>query len=192
MYYILLILVIFVFLLIYNINIINVETLDGNKFLIQNENNDELNNQKINLLNNIINKIFKLKKYLLNNIHNFPEYKSYILQLDKNFNKNITKIYETHPKSKNTSYSVNKGEEVSICMKSKLNHQNHEINLLMYVMIHEMAHFACPEIGHGDLFKFIFKKFLEEAVNIGIYNKEDYSKNPTEYCGMIINSSILY
>ena len=61
----------------------------------------------------------------------------------------------------------------------------------MYVVIHEMSHFACPEIGHGPLFQKIFKKFLEESIKIGIYNYEDYNKNSVEYCGMNLNSSIL-
>ena len=62
---------------------------------------------------------------------------------------------------------------------------------MMYVGIHEMAHIACPEIGHGDLFKKIFKKLTEEAIKIGIYKKIDYSSQPTEYCGMILSSSIV-
>ena len=59
----------------------------------------------------------------------------------------------------------------------------------MYVAIHEMAHIACPDIGHGPLFKKIFKLLTEEAINI---NKlEDYSDKPVEYCGMILSSNII-
>jgi predicted metal-dependent hydrolase len=61
----------------------------------------------------------------------------------------------------------------------------------MYVAIHEMAHVACPEIGHGKLFMKIFKKLAEEAVKINIYRKVNYSDNPVEYCGMILSSSII-
>ena len=61
----------------------------------------------------------------------------------------------------------------------------------MYVAIHEMAHIACPEIGHGELFKKIFRKLAEEAINIGIYKKVNFSEVPTEYCGMILSSSII-
>ena len=60
----------------------------------------------------------------------------------------------------------------------------------MYVIIHEMSHFACPEIGHGPLFQKIFKKFIEESIKIGIYVHTDFFNNPVEYCGMTINSSI--
>ena len=61
----------------------------------------------------------------------------------------------------------------------------------MYVVIHEMAHFACPEIGHGELFQKIFKKFLEVSIKLNIYKLEDYSDKPVEYCGMILSSNII-
>jgi predicted metal-dependent hydrolase len=191
MYFILIIIIIIVFILINNINIIQIETLDGNSFLIHNENDNDLNNAKITLLNKIITNLINLKEHLIINIENFPKYKSYILQLDNNFTKQRTKIYETNPKSNLTSYSVNKGEELSICLKSKINNKLHNENILMYVLIHEMAHFACPEIGHGELFQIIFKFLLDEAIKINIYIKEDYLNIPSEYCGLMINSSIL-
>jgi len=90
-----------------------------------------------------------------------------------------------------TSYSVNKGEELSFCLRSKKTGELHDINLLTYVGIHEISHIACPEIGHGDLFKKIFRMFALEGVNIGIYKKVDYSEIPIEYCGMILSSSII-
>ena len=64
-------------------------------------------------------------------------------------------------------------------------------NLLLYVAIHEMAHMGCPEIGHGELFKKVFKFLTLRAMEMGIYEKEDYNSNPVEYCGMILSSSIV-
>jgi hypothetical protein len=187
MYYILFFILFYLFYLLYNINIIQLETLDGTKFLVYN--NDIEKKQK--LLDIIINNMYILKKHLLENIDKFSDYKLYILQLQKNFTNDRTKIYETNPYSELTSYSVNKGEELSICLRSKIDNSFHDINLLMYVTIHEMSHFACPEIGHGELFQKIFKFFLEEAVKIGIYKIVDYSQNPIEYCGMTLSSSII-
>jgi predicted metal-dependent hydrolase len=153
-------------------------------------NNNDIDKKK-EIINNIINNMYLLKNHLIDNITNFSEYSDYIILLDKNFNNNRTYIYETNPTSNLTSYSVNKGEELSICLVSKKTGEYHDLNLLMYVVIHEMAHFACPEIGHGLLFQKIFKFLIEEAININIYIKEDYQKNPVEYCGMILNSSIV-
>jgi predicted metal-dependent hydrolase len=153
-------------------------------------NKDNTINDKIVLLSLIIENMYKLKDHLVNNIDMLKEYKEYIEFLDKNFTPLRTQIYETNPLTNYTSYSVNKGEELSICLKSKNTNELHNINILMYVVIHEMTHFACPEIGHGPLFQKIFKKFIEESEKIGIYKYEDYSINPIEYCGMTINSNI--
>ena len=102
-----------------------------------------------------------------------------------------TKIYENDPTSDLTSFSVNKGEEVAFCLKSKRTGKLHDINLLLYVAIHEMAHMGCPEIGHGDLFKKVFRFLTLKAIDLGLYEKDDYSANPVEYCGMILSSSIV-
>jgi len=171
-------------------NFVSIESYNGTKYMVY---NDTLKKDKSNLLASIVKNMCLLKNYLVKNINSddLKEYNLYIKQLDKNFNENRTSIYETDPNSDLTSFSVNKGEELSICLKSKSSDKLHDINLLMYVVIHEMAHFACPEIGHGDLFQKIFKKFLEVAVIIDIYHYEDYSTKPVEYCGMILSSNII-
>jgi predicted metal-dependent hydrolase len=185
---ILTILIIVFFYLIYKNNLIYVKTTSGNKMLVY---KDDMKTDKANLLNTIITRMYVLRDHLINNIHNFKEYESYIRLMEKNFNKLRTNIYETDPSSNLTSYSVNKGEELSFCLKSKHTNKLHDINLLMYVAIHEMAHTACPEIGHTELYKRIFKKFLEEAITLNIYNYINYEMMPTEYCGMTLNSSII-
>lgn len=178
---------IYIFLFLNKNDVIYVETSTGAKFLVH---KDEMKSEKAELLGNIVQNMYKLKNHLVKNRNKFHEYKLYIDQLNKNFTDSTT-IYETDPKSDLTSYSVNKGEEVSFCLKSKKTGKLHNLNLLMYVAIHEMAHIGCPEVGHGDLFKKIFKKFAEESINIGIYDKIDYWQEPVEYCGMILSSSIV-
>jgi hypothetical protein len=146
---------------------------------------------KINLLSQIVGNMYKLKNHLVENAKDFSEHAEHIKQLHENFNPERTQVLETDFKSDLTSFSVNKGEEVSFCLKSKKTEEVHDINLMMYVAIHEMSHFACPEIGHGDVFKTIFKKFTEEAIKLGLYTKQDFSATPIEYCGMILSSSIV-
>jgi hypothetical protein len=170
-----------------NNNLVLITSESGAKYLV---NNDEDKYYKSNLINSIVTNMLKLKDYLVANSSTFPEYVEYIKQLNNNFSKEKTKIYETNPNSDLTSYSINKGEELSLCLKSKKTNKFHDINLLMYVSIHEMAHFACPEIGHGDLFKLIFKFLIEQAIKINVYRDTNYVTNPVEYCGMILNSSI--
>ncbi len=179
---------IYIFLFINRNNLIYVESNTGTKFLVH---KDKFKKEKANLLGQIVENMFLLKNHMVKNIDKFPNYKPYIKQLKENLSETRTVVYETDPESNLTSYSVNKGEELSFCLKSKKTDTLHDINLLMYVAIHEMAHIACPEIGHGALFKKIFRKLAEEAINIGIYKKVNFSDNPVEYCGMVLSSSII-
>ena len=151
------IIIIHIFLNINKNNIIYVKSTNG-IYTILKDNNQE---KKLKLLATIITKMYNLKYHLLDNIDKLQDYDEYIKLLDKNFNKERTVIYETNNQNMDiTSFSVNKGEELSICLNSRKTGELHDINLLMYVIIHEMAHFACPEIGHGPLFQKIFKILL--------------------------------
>lgn len=160
----------------------------GTKYLVQ---NNKYKKETADLLEKVINNMYKLKKYLVKNIEKFPEFKSYITQLDQKLNEERTTIYENKENSDLTSYSVNKGEEIVFCLKSKKTKKNHKINTIMYVAIHEMAHLGCPEIGHTPLFNKIFKFFLQEAVKINLYTYINYSDEPIEYCGMVLTTNIL-
>ena len=182
------IIIIYIFILINRNNSTYIKANTGTKFLVHKDNNKQ---EKANLLGLLVQNLYILKNHMVTNKKKFSGFEIYIDQLSENFNENRTIIYETDPTSELTSYSVNKGEELSFCLYSKKTKELHDINLMMYVGIHEMAHVACPEIGHGDLFKKIFKKLAEEAIKIGIYKKIDYSYHPAEYCGMTLSSSII-
>ena len=131
----------------------------------------------------------KLIEYLKVNMDKFPENMTYIKDLiSRTKTINIT---ETPADEKYTSYTVNKGQKIVICVRSKLFEDIHDMNTLMYVVIHEMGHIGCPEYGHTPLFKKIFKFLLEQSIVIGIYDPVDYRYNPQQYCGMVINEYIL-
>jgi predicted metal-dependent hydrolase len=145
--------------------------------------------QSANLLANIKRNINELSKYLYNNRDEFDEYKLYIEQLDKNIKNMI--LMESSENSIYTSYSINKGEEIVFCLRTRTNNKIHDFNLIMYVVLHEMAHVACPEYGHGELFKKIFAFLTIHAINIKLYKKIDFSNDPQEYCGMMVTDSII-
>ena len=88
-----------------------------------------------------------------------------------------------------TSYSVNKGEQIVLCLLNK--DDLVDINTMMFVVLHEMAHLASVSIGHTEEFWNNFRWILEESINIGIYVKQDFEKKSVEYCGMDITSSPL-
>jgi len=182
------VIIIYLFLFHNKKNIILIEGRDKNKYLVYNDSNK--NNSAI-LLSDITTNMFKLKDYLYANIDKYPDFTEYIKQLNRNLNKDRTLIYENDPNSKLTSFSVNKGEEIAFCLKSKKTGKIHDTNLIMYVALHEMAHVACPEVGHGDLFKKIFKFLTDIAIEQNIYVLDNYETKPVEYCGMVLSSNIV-
>ena len=108
--------------------------------------------------------------------------------LNKRFNPN--NIMEKERYSNYTSYSVNKGKQIILCLRSK--DEKEELideNTLTFVAIHEIAHVMSKTIGHNDEFWNNFKFLLKEAIKRGLYNCVDYSKQPKKYCGIEVNDS---
>lgn len=95
------------------------------------------------------------------------------------------KIEERSVWSKHTSYSVGKGEKIVFCMRDKSG-KIHDMNLLFYVALHEMAHIACKEYHHTPLFKSIFFYFIEFAAEKGLYRHIDFNNLDIPYCGMVL------
>ena len=86
------------------------------------------------------------------------------------------------------AYSVNKGEELSICIREKDTEEFIDNNTILFVAIHELSHIMTDETGHTPLFWDNMKYLLEKASSIGIYKNIDYSKHAVTYCGMKIDS----
>jgi len=163
--------------------------LDNKEYLVRDLPDKQ---EAANMLARLKLNIDKLVEHLYENkeIAEFSEYKEFIEQLKRNIKNTI--IYETKLKAEYTSYSVNKGEELVFCVRSKeIPERLHKLNLVMYVCLHELAHVANPEYGHGEQFQKIFVFFTKEAIKIGIYKKEEFFQNPQEYCGININESIV-
>lgn len=138
-----------------------------------------------NTLAKIRENIVKLVNYLKKNQDKFPKKLSYIKDLIRRTK--VINIMETPKDDKYTSYTINKGEKIVFCLRHKTINSIHDMNTLMYVVIHELAHVGCPEYGHTPLFKKIFKFLLKQSVKIGIYTPVNYIINPQNYCGMVIN-----
>lgn len=156
------------------------------------------------------------KPYLVRNLSDKQQSADTLAQIRRNI-KNLVKYMKAHPSEKYhsyidnlvqkidhvlmtenisdfmyTSYSVNKGEQLVFCLRSRKNKDElHDLNLMMYVVLHEISHIACPEYGHGELFKGIFKYITETSVQIGIYKPIDFKHDNKEYCGVQITDSII-
>lgn len=112
-----------------------------------------------------------------------------ILRLKKSFNSDY--ITENIPGSMYVAYSVNKGEELSICIREKDTEKFIDNNTIIFVAVHELAHIMTDELGHTELFWDNMKYLLEKSSLVSIYKKIDYSKYPVMYCGMEIDSTPL-
>lgn len=108
----------------------------------------------------------------------------------------VRDISEAKWKENITSYTLDK-KHIFLCMQSKETKEIYSLNTLTYVLLHELAHFCNfdkngnPIMGHGAEFMYLNTFLTREAVEIGIYNYINYSKNNEEYCGITINSSVL-
>ena len=70
-------------------------------------------------------------------------------------------------RSKN-SYTINK-QKIYLCLRDE-NGEYYNINTLTYVLLHEMAHVICDEVGHTKKFHDIFEAILAIAKEKGIYD----------------------
>jgi hypothetical protein len=66
------------------------------------------------------------------------------------------------------SYTINK-EEIFLCLTDE-NDQYYNDNMLIYVLLHEISHSVCDEIGHTEKFNNIFHAFIDKAVELKIYD----------------------
>lgn len=136
-----------------------------------------------NMLADISDKLTKLVEHV---VSSNPDREG-IQQLKRNFNSR--NIIENTPGGQYTAYSVNKGEQLALCLRDAKDDTFIELNLIIFVAIHEIAHVMTDEVGHTKKFWNNMRYLLEEGEKIGIYTVEDYSKNPKMYCGLEINSS---
>ena len=105
---------------------------------------------------------------------------------------NPDNIVETEPGSKYTSYSINKGEKMVLCLRSR-DGQDRLVkqNVLMFVALHEMAHIMTISVGHTKEFWDNFEFLLKEATNMGYYDHIDFNNDNYDYCGIKITDSPL-
>lgn len=76
------------------------------------------------------------------------------------------------------SYTINK-ENVYICMRDERG-EYYDRNFLVYVVLHEISHALCDEIGHTDKFLQIFNQVLARAAALGVYDPA--ARKVDNYC----------
>jgi hypothetical protein len=99
------------------------------------------------------------------------------------------KIEESPFEPDTSSYTINKGDLIALCVRSKEDKSFHDYQTLLFVVIHELAHVASIGRGHGPEFVDNFSWLLKEAHASGMYIPVDYSKNPITYCGVRVSNN---
>ena len=181
-----------IFIIIHKNEVSFEETYSGEEYIVKNLNDKKDAAEKLDEMKRRLKKLI----YYIDDLCNKND-KDDKLNFIRDYNNNIIRRFdniifrENTDNSKFTSYSINKGEEIVFCLRSKEKSELHDINELMYVAIHEISHVGCPEIGHTPLFKNINIELLKHAINCGVYLYKDYNINPEEYCGIELNNNIL-
>ena len=139
---------------------------------------------------NLLGEIKRRIKRLINQCDTYYGDKENVRNLRERFDPN--NIQETSLYDSGTSYTVDKGKELRLCLRDKKTLQHHDINTLMFVSIHELAHIMSNSYGHNEEFTRNFKFLLEQAVASGVYKAEDYERKPAKFCGIEITSSPLF
>ena len=169
--------------------------LENNEFFLEYR-NSKLNNKKYGIQEEfnkseeaveILAKLHDQMVNLVTDLHkNYPD-DDRVLRLVKGFKK--AKIEEA-PNDDGSSYTINKGELVAICLRHKKNdHPFHDYNTLLFVIIHEMSHIASISEGHNSEFITNFKWLLKEANKFGYYDPVNYQKLPITYCGVKVTNN---
>lgn len=153
-------------------------TYHNKKWIVQQPDSAEM-------LDMLITRINKL----IDNIKQYPDPDFTLTRLRHWDNTFVLENIKESWKNESTSYSINKGEQLVFCIRDKLNNSIHDINTLMFVAIHELAHIVTNELQHTKKFWNNMKKLLHRAEDIGVYKYVDYSTNPIEYCGMMIDGA---
>lgn len=105
---------------------------------------------------------------------------------------NPNELREALPKNNQTSYSINKGEKIVICLRSRNKNETiTDVNTLVFVALHELAHLMSISIGHNTEFWNNFRFILAHAIYWKIYTPQNFERNPKNYCGITITSSPL-
>ena len=102
-----------------------------------------------------------------------------LYQLRNHLNDLHPVIHDVSLSGGNKSYTINK-KKVHLCLYDEEN-KYYDDNMLIYVLIHELAHCITNSIGHTEEFHENFDMLLKRAEDMGLY---DSSIPPIDnYCG---------
>jgi hypothetical protein len=140
---------------------------------------------------NILSKLNHLNSTLIDHLKNKygdSKISNHVEFLAGNYDGDV--LQEHTPRTTvNTSYVLNKGDLIKLCLRDQVTGDFHDYDTLVFVNLHELSHLLDLAYGHNKSFWTGFKFILEEAQSIGLYTPVDYEKTPVGYCGIEINNN---
>lgn len=117
-----------------------------------------------------------------------------ILKTRKKLEKVVPEASNIYIRDGNSSYNVNR-KYITLCVRDPVTQEYYNEHIVMYVALHEIVHtlvdsdFDIPseddpmeyDKDHGPLFVSTFKRLLNKAISMGLYDPR--YKVPDDYCG---------
>ena len=165
-------------------NFVSQTAYDGRRYNVRAEGNSEERIESANFLSNIYNKIDKLVLYMKDK--SLPN-NTTAIRLYKRWARCGLKETSYHETS--AAYTVNKGEELRLCIRSPKSQLLENENTAIFVVLHELAHLMSVSYGHNEEFQLNFLYIVEIGSALGIYMPEDFGNEPINYCGTVITTT---
>ena len=94
--------------------------------------------------------------------------------------------------SGDTSYTIDKGAVIALCLRDREAQELHDLDTLTFVALHELTHIAIKDTDHPPRFWEAFRFILEAAEAAGVFVSADYAAAPRTYCGIKIDFNPRY
>ncbi len=155
-----------------------VEAYDGRSYRVRNTSRKQetalalarVNEKAVNFINRLVQE-------------GDPEHKGAVMRLKSRYRPD--RLSEGRIDRRYSSYTINKGEEMVLCMRSRDEKDNlYDDNLVFYVVLHELAHVASVTEDHREEFHVNFRYLLRKASEWGLFTKQTHR---FDYCGVDVN-----
>jgi len=164
---------------------------DGRIYQVLYNTNDP--NISVTLLSQLNARIIKLLRFMQRRQYGASKRVQLITKrLLRRYNPDTLVEHIPHFLELNTAYTSGPGDQIGMCLRHGGNGLYHDIDLITFVAIHELAHVALNERGHSFRFWCIFKHLLGEASAANVLAAHNYEKDPQKYCNMDITYNPLY
>lgn len=101
-------------------------------------------------------------------------------------------LVEPEHRNDESAYTINKGELMGLCLRSKDDKEFYDMKMMSFVVIHELAHVMSISEGHTSEFMDNFKFILKTAEEGKIYKPVNYENEPVNYCGVDVTHNPFY